>query len=108
LKRCGIHWDSLGNSKGTADLEFFKAEDAIKAIEEYHSKLFIFKINLFLEAKINEEEMEVKFHNNNSRNDNTVNGDRRIVIRKNRLGGLKRNFNNKGGITNNSRRRYNN
>jgi hypothetical protein len=37
LKRCGIHWDNLGNSLGTADIEFYKAEDAAKAIEEYNS-----------------------------------------------------------------------
>jgi RNA recognition motif-containing protein len=37
LKRCGIHWDNLGNSKGTADVEFFKSEDAKKAVEEFDS-----------------------------------------------------------------------
>ena len=63
MKRCGIHWDSLGNSKGTADLEFYKAEDASKAIEEYHSNLsyFLLIFIYFLEARINDEIMEVKF-----------------------------------------------
>ena len=37
LKRCGIHWDNLGNSKGTADIEFLKPEDAQKAIAEFNS-----------------------------------------------------------------------
>jgi hypothetical protein len=35
LKRCGIHWDELGNSKGSADIEFYDAADARKAIKEY-------------------------------------------------------------------------
>ncbi len=37
LKRCGIHWDNLGNSKGTADVEYERSENALKAIEEYDS-----------------------------------------------------------------------
>lgn len=36
LKRCGIHWDNLGGSKGTADIEYEKQEDAEKAIAEYN------------------------------------------------------------------------
>ena len=37
LKRCGIHWDGLGKSKGTADVEYFNNEDATKAIKSYNS-----------------------------------------------------------------------
>jgi RNA recognition motif-containing protein len=37
LKRCGIHWDILGNSLGTADVEYHNSEDAAKAIDEYNS-----------------------------------------------------------------------
>ena len=36
LKRCGIHWDELGNSKGTADLEYERAEDAKAALKEFN------------------------------------------------------------------------
>ncbi len=36
LKRCGIHWDPLGKSKGTAHIQYEKAEDAAKAISEYN------------------------------------------------------------------------
>ena len=107
MKRCGIHWDSLGNSKGTADLEFYKAEDASKAIEEYHSNLsyFLLIFIYFLEARINDEVMEVKFSNGNVKNisNNNNNGDRRIVIRKHRLGG-NMNFGNRRG----NNRRFNN
>jgi THO complex subunit 4 len=41
LKRCGIHWDELGNSKGTADVEFLNPIDAKRAIEEFNSKILI-------------------------------------------------------------------
>lgn len=37
LKRCGIHYDVLGKSKGTADVEYEKEEDAKKAFEEFNS-----------------------------------------------------------------------
>ncbi len=37
MKRCGIHWDKLGHSKGTADIEFETPEAAKKAINEYNS-----------------------------------------------------------------------
>ena len=37
LKRCGIHWDLMGNSKGAADVEYENAKDAAKAIEEFDS-----------------------------------------------------------------------
>ena len=37
LKRCGIHWDQMGYSKGTADVEFNKPEDAKKAVDELNS-----------------------------------------------------------------------
>jgi RNA recognition motif-containing protein len=38
LRRCGIHWDNLGNSKGTADVEYERSDDARKAIDEFDSK----------------------------------------------------------------------
>jgi hypothetical protein len=41
LKRCGIHWNRLGQSKGTADVEFFYSSDAIRARDRYNSKHFI-------------------------------------------------------------------
>lgn len=33
VKRCGIHYDDSGKSKGEADVEYEKSEDAYKAIE---------------------------------------------------------------------------
>lgn len=37
LKKCGIHWDKLGNSRGTAEVEFETIEEAKQAIEKYHN-----------------------------------------------------------------------
>jgi RNA recognition motif-containing protein len=36
LRKCGIHWDDLGNSKGTADVEYERPEDAKAAIKEFN------------------------------------------------------------------------
>ena len=38
LKRCGIHWNNLGLSKGTADIEYVFAQDASRAKQEYNRK----------------------------------------------------------------------
>lgn len=38
LKRCGVHFDQLGNSKGTADIEFETHESAEKAITKLNRK----------------------------------------------------------------------
>ena len=39
LKRCGIHWDALGFSKGTANVEYTRAEDAQKAKEKFDGRI---------------------------------------------------------------------
>ncbi len=36
LKKCAIHWDDLGYSKGSADVEFENADDAKKAIKDFN------------------------------------------------------------------------
>ena len=38
LKRCGIKWNNLGESKGTADVEFVYEKDAIRAKKKYDYK----------------------------------------------------------------------
>lgn len=38
LTRCGLHWDILGNSRGTADIEYETIEDAQEAIRSLDSK----------------------------------------------------------------------
>ena len=46
LKRCGIEWDQFGRSKGLADVEFEKAEDAEKAIKDYNGACCTFAYRL--------------------------------------------------------------
>lgn len=38
LKRCGINWNELGESKGTAEVEYFYRKDAFKACRELDYK----------------------------------------------------------------------
>ncbi len=38
LKRCSIHWDNAGISKGTADVEYEFFKDAERAIEYLNGK----------------------------------------------------------------------
>jgi RNA recognition motif-containing protein len=39
LKKCVIHWDELGFSKGTAEVEYESPEDAQKAIKDFNGKI---------------------------------------------------------------------
>ena len=38
LKRCGIHWNNLGLSKGTADIEYMYPQDASRAKQDFNRK----------------------------------------------------------------------
>lgn len=38
LERCGIHWDKLGRSKGTAQVAYTSEDNAKKAIEQLNGK----------------------------------------------------------------------
>ena len=38
LKRCGINWNNLGESKGTAEVEYLYRKDAFKAVKELDYK----------------------------------------------------------------------
>ena len=38
LRRCGINWNSLGESKGTAEVEFLYRSDAFKAVRKLDYK----------------------------------------------------------------------
>ena len=38
LKRCGINWNNLGESKGTAEVEYLYRKDAFKACKELDYK----------------------------------------------------------------------
>ena len=38
LKKCGIHWDQLGNSRRTAEIEYLNVEAALEAVKQFHGK----------------------------------------------------------------------
>jgi len=59
LRKCGIHWDKLGNSRGTADIEFFGEKEAAIAIAELNSKFFINKNKI--DSDINGQPMYVQY-----------------------------------------------
>lgn len=64
LKRCGINWNNLGESKGTADVEFVYEKDAIKAKKKYDYKQ-IKNIPIRIEIIKNKN---FSINNNNKRN----------------------------------------
>ena len=85
----------MGVSKGTADIEFIKPEDASKAISEYNSmKAF----NYILDAEIEGQAMIVTFRNQKGSETRTL-GRKRITLRKNN----NNNNNNNRGNGNNRR-----
>jgi len=52
LKRCGVHWNEVGASNGTADIEFFNPIDASNAIKELDGKFKAFlNINLICSSE---------------------------------------------------------
>jgi RNA recognition motif-containing protein len=75
LKRCGIHWNNLGLSKGTADIEYMYPQDAARAKQEYNRK------------PISGRDILVQWSNNNSSNGKGNLPQRRRLVFKNRLGG---------------------
>jgi RNA recognition motif-containing protein len=74
LKRCGIHWNDLGLSKGTADIEYMYPQDARTAKQEYNGK------------NMSGRNLSVEWSRNGLQGENR----RRVVIRK-KLGGVNRN-----------------
>ena len=76
LKRCGINWNNLGESKGTADVEFIYEKDAIKAKKKYDYKQ-IKNIPIRIEIRKNKI-----FSNNN--NNNARNSKRKIIRNRNK------------------------
>lgn len=39
IKRCGIHWDKAGISKGEADVEYFEKGAGERAVEDLNGNL---------------------------------------------------------------------
>ena len=73
LKRCGIKWNNLGESKGTADVEFVYEKDAIRAKKKYDYKQ-IKNIPIRIEIIKNKN-----FSINNNNNSNKRNLRRKII-----------------------------
>ena len=71
LKRCGIHWNDLGLSKGTADIEYMYPQDARIAKQEYDGK------------NMSGRNLSVQWSKNNR-------DSRRRVVVRNKLGGVNR------------------
>ena len=104
LTRCGIHFDKMGVSKGTADIEFQNHEDAEKARSNLN------------QAEINGVTVSVLYSTRPVRRRNSTNSGNRTsrkigLRRRGRTGGLRRR--NQGGLrnnrrNNNGRRRTNN
>jgi RNA recognition motif-containing protein len=84
LKRCGIHFTKLGESKGTADIEFEKHFDAIKAIKKLNKStingqtIFV-KFNNLINSRI---KLKNQIRNNIRKISITKNKNRRIGIKK--------------------------
>jgi len=41
LKRCGINWNELGQSKGSADVEFESSAHALEAKNKFNCKKYL-------------------------------------------------------------------
>ena len=115
LRRCGINWNELGESKGTADVEYIYNKDTYRAWRRLDFKN-IKNVPIRIELKGGNRRLRERLDNNNrrslgrklygNRNNNNNDGNRRrrrLIGRNNRrrnnnsLGGRRRNF-----------RRYNN
>ena len=115
LRRCGINWNELGESKGTADVEYIYNKDTYRAWRRLDFKN-IKNVPIRIELKGGNRRLRERLDNNNrrslgrklygNRNNNNNDGNRRrhrSIGRNNRrrnnnsLGGRRRNF-----------RRYNN
>ena len=98
LKRCGINWNNLGESKGTADVEFIYEKDAIKAKKKYDYKQIK---NIPIRIEIRKNKIFSNNNNNNARNS------RKKIIRNrnknNRINSIKK----RNNFINRNKRRIN-
>ena len=64
LKRCGINWNELGESKGTAEVEYLYRKDAFKAVKELDYKSIR---GVPIRLEIREGERRILFNRNRNR-----------------------------------------
>ena len=75
LKRCGINWNNLGESKGTAEVEYLYRKDAFKAVKELDYKSIR---GVPIRLEIREGDKRIVFNRNRNR---TSTGGRRFRTR---------------------------
>ena len=95
LKRCGINWNNLGESKGTAEVEYYYRKDAFKACKELDYKS-IRGVPIRLEIREGQKRIILNRRDGNNKNRTSSSGGRRFRTRSR---DFKRN-------SNDSRRRY--
>lgn len=80
LKRCGINWNKLGESKGTAEVEYLYRKDAFKACKELDYKS-IRGVPIRLEIREGQKKIVLNRRDRDNRNRPTSSGGRRFRTR---------------------------
>ena len=80
LKRCGINWNNLGESKGTAEVEYYYRKDAFKACKELDYKS-IKGVPIRLEIREGQKRIFVNRRDRGNRNRTSSSGGRRFRTR---------------------------
>lgn len=105
LRRCGINWNDLGESKGTADVQYQYEEDTYKAFQRLDNKN-LKGVPIRIELKGGRP------RNMNQNNNSFSNGPRRFrrrvqFRRRNQSANNRNNRNNRNNSNNNNRQRRN-
>ncbi len=105
LRRCGINWNDLGESKGTADVQYQYEEDTYKAFQRLDNKN-LKGVPIRIELKGGRQ------RNMNQNNNSFSNGPRRfrrrVQFRRRRAQSANNNRNNNSNFNNRQRRNRNN
>ena len=86
LRRCGVNFTQLGQSKGTADVEFERHRDAVSAIRSLNKAEIngrVINVRFSTLRRINRVGRRIRFRNGRSRN--LV-----VVTRRNNSGGIRK------------------
>lgn len=75
LKRCGVHWDKIGNSTGVADVEYVNPKDAKEAVE-YFNKAEI--EGIFMKVQYNDRDNSKKYDRHNFHKSDTATNHKRL------------------------------
>ena len=75
LKRCGVHWDKVGNSTGVADVEYVNPKDAKEAVE-YFNKAEI--EGIFMKVQYNDRDNSKNYEHHNFHKSDTATNHKRL------------------------------